>query len=177
MNRTMTRTLAFATAAGVLFASLACSSLSRPGAAAAHDTKQRTAAAKQGLTPGGGSEGDFVILPGTKIPSIEARHSIGNVTSRPLIQMARPPAPPTGPLRDIEMEKGPDAERPRPPLRHDPVLQSRAGAGMPTPDLNFEGVPNVNGVQPADTTMAIGPNHVFQWVNLSFQVFPPSDVE
>ena len=42
---------------------------------------------------------------------------------------------------------------------------------MPDPILNFEGVSNVNSVQPADTTMAVGPDHVFQWVNLAFQVF------
>jgi hypothetical protein len=50
-------------------------------------------------------------------------------------------------------------------------MQTNAGGGMPAPILNFEGVSNVNSVQPADTTFAIGPNHVFQWVNLSFQVF------
>ena len=69
------------------------------------------------------------------------------------------------------MEKGPDAYRIPAPPRPDPVLQSRAGAGMPAPIQNFEGVPNVNHVQPADTSMAIGPDHVFQWVNLAFQVF------
>ena len=69
------------------------------------------------------------------------------------------------------MEKGPDAYRSPGPLRRDPVLQTRAGAGMPDPILNFEGVSNVNSVQPADTTMAVGPDHVFQWVNLAFQVF------
>ncbi len=69
------------------------------------------------------------------------------------------------------MEKGPDAYRSPGPLRPDPVLQTRAGGGMPGPILNFEGVSNVNSVQPADTTMAVGPDHVFQWVNLAFQVF------
>src|SRR5262245_29175706 len=172
MRRTMTRTLALATAAGLLFTSLACSSLSRPKSAVRRDTQTRSAGAKRGLVPGSGSEGEFEILPGTRIPSIGARHSIHNVTSRPLAQIARPPQPPPGgPLRDIEMEEGPDASRPPAPLRPDPVLQSRAGAGMPTPEINFEGVNNVNHVQPADTTMAIGPNHVFQWVNLAFQVF------
>jgi hypothetical protein len=173
-TRISTHALALA-AASLLGATLACSSLSRPQSAAAHDTKPRAVGAKRGLVPGGGSEGDFEILPGTKIPSIEARHSIRNATSRPLSQIAQPPhTPPGGSLRDIEMEKGPDAFRPPAPRRHDPVLQSQAGAGMPTPDVNFEGVPNVNGVQPADTTMAIGPNHVFQWVNLAFQVFDKS---
>src|SRR5262245_11938923 len=175
MRRTMTRTLALATAAGLLFASFACSSLTRPESDSKRDTQKRSAGGKRGLVPGGGAEGEFEILPWTKVPSSEARHSSRNVTSPPLVQIVPPPAPPPGgPLRDIEMEKGPDASRPRVPLRHDPVLQSHAGAGMPTPDINFEGVNNVNHVQPADTTMAIGPNHVFQWVNLAFQVFDKS---
>ncbi|MFY9551914.1 MAG: carboxypeptidase regulatory-like domain-containing protein, partial [Thermoanaerobaculia bacterium] len=113
--------------------------------------------------------------PGPVIPSIEVRHSLRNVTSRRLSQVARPPQPPPdGPLRDIGMEEGPTAHRPAAPRRPDPVLQSRAGLGMPSPVVNFEGVANVNHVQPADTTMAIGPNHIFQWVNLSFQVFDKS---
>src|SRR5262249_48246943 len=98
-----------------------------------------------------------------------------HVTSRPLAQIARPPQPPgEGELRDIEMEEGPTAHLPPTPLRHDPVLQTQAGAAMPPTIANFEGTNNVNGVQPADTTMAVGPNHVFQWVNLAFQVFDKS---
>ncbi len=42
---------------------------------------------------------------------------------------------------------------------------------IPDPLLTFEGVGDVNFVQPADTTLAIGPAHVFQWVNLSAQIF------
>ena len=125
---------------------------------------------RPGLALPGAVDWDGVIHPGTKIPSIEIRRSIKNVTSRPLLQIARPSTPFPG-EREIEMEKGPDAFRSPGPLRPDPARQTRAGGGMPGPILNFEGVSNVNSVQPADTTMAIGPDHVFQWVNLSFQVF------
>ena len=105
-------------------------------------------------------------------PAIEVRRSLRNATSRPLSEIAGRLTPPEGGgLRDIEMEEGPTAHLPRPPLRHDPVLQTRAAANMPSPLVNFEGTNNVNGVQPADTTMAVGPNHIFQWVNLAFQVF------
>ena len=109
-------------------------------------------------------------------PTIEVRHSLRNATSRPLSAFARPPQtpPPGTALRDIEMEEGPTAHHPRPPLRPDPVLQSHAAANMPSPLVNFEGTGNVNGVQPADTTMAVGPNHVLQWVNLAFQIFDKS---
>ena len=135
----------------------------------------KTAAGAQGLVRSHGAAGEFEIQPGTKIPTIEARYSLRNVTSRPLSQIALAPAPsPGGPLEEGEMEKGPDAYRIPAPLRPDPALQSRAGGGMPAPIHNFEGVPNVNHVQPADTAMAIGPNHVFQWVNLAFQVFDKS---
>jgi hypothetical protein len=105
-------------------------------------------------------------------PSIEVRHSIKNVTSRPLREVGRPPQTPPGTeLRDIGMEEGPTAHLPPSPLRPDPVLQRSNAANMPSPLVNFEGTGNENSVQPADTTFAIGPNHVFQWVNLSFQIF------
>ena len=115
-----------------------------------------------------------MILPGTRIPTIEARRSIRNVDVAALFRRSPRPSTPFPGGREIEMEKGPDAFRSPGPLRPDPVLQTRAGGGMPGPILNFEGVSNVNSVQPADTTFAMGPDHVFQWVNLAFQVFDKS---
>ena len=131
----------------------------------------RPAAARLSPSSGGGGAKWDGRSSGTKIPTIEVRRSIRNVTSRALRDIARPGSHVPGQERDLEMEKGPDAYRSPGPLRRDPVLQTRAGGGMPDPILNFEGVSNVNSVQPADTTMAVGPDHVFQWVNLAFQVF------
>ncbi|HYP18644.1 MAG TPA: hypothetical protein VEY08_01115 [Chloroflexia bacterium] len=60
---------------------------------------------------------------------------------------------------------------------NDPVMQTSfsseplAAAAMPSPFLNFPGLTNVNRVYPPDTTGEAGPNHYFQWVNLSFQIF------
>jgi hypothetical protein len=39
------------------------------------------------------------------------------------------------------------------------------------PVVNFEGIPNVNGVYPPDTDGAVGPNHFFQMINLSFAIW------
>lgn len=62
----------------------------------------------------------------------------------------------------------------------DPVLQSAFGDGpilaAPAPIVNFDGLTNVNGVYPPDTTGDVGPNHFVQWVNLSFQIFNKSGV-
>ena len=174
MKRPNSSVLIVSVAAGALLANLGCSSAGS-SSSSARASRGRTEAAAQGLLRSHGETQEFVIQPGTKIPTIEARHSLRNVTSRPLSQVAFAPEPsPGGPLPEGEMEKGPDAYRIHGPRRPDPVLQSRSGAGMPPPIQNFEGVPNVNHVQPADTTMAVGPNHVFQWVNLAFQVFDKS---
>ncbi len=57
-------------------------------------------------------------------------------------------------------------------LSMDPVLQNTAlPASMPAPTRSVEGVGNVNGVLPPDTSGAVGPNHFVQWVNLSFAVY------
>jgi hypothetical protein len=47
---------------------------------------------------------------------------------------------------------------------------------MPTPSVNFEGLNNINGVYPPDTTGDVGPNHYVQWVNLSFAIFDKTGV-
>jgi hypothetical protein len=53
----------------------------------------------------------------------------------------------------------------------DPVVQDWHGtSNMPAPMQNFEGIDNVNGVLPPDTTGDVGPNHYAQIVNLSFAI-------
>jgi len=42
---------------------------------------------------------------------------------------------------------------------------------MPPPIMNFEGVPNVNGVLPPDTQGDVGVTYYVQWVNLSFDIY------
>jgi len=39
------------------------------------------------------------------------------------------------------------------------------------PEINFEGIANVNGVYPPDTDGDVGPNHYFQMINLSFAIW------
>ena len=42
--------------------------------------------------------------------------------------------------------------------------------------VNIQGVGNINGVTPPDTDGDVGPNHYFQMINLSFQIFNKSGV-
>jgi hypothetical protein len=54
----------------------------------------------------------------------------------------------------------------------DPVWQNKFGKQRHNePIQNFDGTGNVNGVMPPDTDGDVGPNHYFQIVNLSFQIF------
>ncbi|MCK5377337.1 MAG: carboxypeptidase regulatory-like domain-containing protein, partial [Acidobacteria bacterium] len=54
----------------------------------------------------------------------------------------------------------------------DPVVQNfHFPNAMPPPIMNFEGVPNVNGVLPPDTQGDVGVDYYVQWVNLSFDIF------
>ncbi len=54
----------------------------------------------------------------------------------------------------------------------DPVWQNSGATGnLPSPNVTFEGVNNVNGVLPPDTNGDIGPNHYVQTVNLSFAIW------
>jgi len=64
-------------------------------------------------------------------------------------------------------------ENPSPlPSGLDPALQSEFGfRDFPGMVANFEGVPNRNSVYPPDTDGDVGPNHYFQMINLSFQIF------
>lgn len=58
------------------------------------------------------------------------------------------------------------------PIGPDPLWQKEMGAIRTNePIQNFEGTPNVNGVYPPDTDGDVGPNHYFQMINLSFQIF------
>jgi len=56
----------------------------------------------------------------------------------------------------------------------DPALQNTPGSAInASPGVNFDGVgsPNTCNCAPPDTNMAIGPNHIVQWVNTSFAVY------
>ena len=58
------------------------------------------------------------------------------------------------------------------PVGPDPLWQKEMGSIRTNePIQNFEGTPNVNGVYPPDTDGDVGPNHYFQMINLSFQIF------
>ena len=58
------------------------------------------------------------------------------------------------------------------PIGPDPLWQKQMGSIRTNdPIQNFEGTPNVNGVYPPDTDGDVGPNHYYQMINLSFQIF------
>jgi len=58
------------------------------------------------------------------------------------------------------------------PIGPDPLWQKDMGSILTNePIQNFEGTPNVNGVYPPDTDGDVGPDHYFQMINLSFQIF------
>jgi hypothetical protein len=170
--------------AGLVLAAAGCSSMPSSANAAKKSVAAPRAAGRSpmALTRGVGPALAPSVSPkksagNAAAPSIEVRHSIRNVTSRPLSEVGRPPqAPPGTELRDIEMEEGPTADLPLAPRKRDPVLQRSNAASMPSPLVNFEGTANENHVQPADTTMAIGPDHIVQWVNLSFQIYDKAGV-
>ncbi|MDZ7777949.1 MAG: hypothetical protein U5L09_21200 [Bacteroidales bacterium] len=54
----------------------------------------------------------------------------------------------------------------------DPVVQRALGRTQVLgPIQNFEGMGNLNGVYPPDTDGAVGPDHYFQMINLSFKIY------
>jgi hypothetical protein len=58
------------------------------------------------------------------------------------------------------------------PAGPDPVWQKEFGfRGGNEVIANFDGVPNLNDVYPPDTDGDVGPDHYFQMINLSFQIF------
>jgi hypothetical protein len=94
--------------------------------------------------------------------------------SKPLREINAPPAPapPEFELKELEPQLHPLPNAPRP---HDSLVQRRRGGGsIPAPGQSFDGVGNVNGVQPADTTMDVSPNQILDWVNLSYSVYDRS---
>lgn len=94
--------------------------------------------------------------------------------SKPLRDM--PPEAPSGGTIGAprEMPDKPPFLHPRPntPKPRDPIVQRSAGGKLiPSPMVNFDGVSDVNGVQPPDTTLDVSGNQILQWVNLSYQVY------
>jgi hypothetical protein len=58
------------------------------------------------------------------------------------------------------------------PTGADPIWQKEFGFRDGNQIIsNFEGVPNLNDVYPPDTDGDVGPDHYFQMINLSFQIF------
>jgi len=58
------------------------------------------------------------------------------------------------------------------PIGADPVWQKEFGTRSGNQIIaNFDGVPNLNDVYPPDTDGDVGPDHYFQMINLSFQIF------
>ncbi len=98
-----------------------------------------------------------------------AKHDL----SPPLFLIRRPATP----LPPQEMERprplpgrsGAAAPKTRLPLAL-AAPQVFTGA-MPASIASYEGVGNVNGRVPPDTNADVGPNHVVQWVNLSFAIW------
>jgi hypothetical protein len=59
--------------------------------------------------------------------------------------------------------------------QHDPLVQKTVGSKLiPDPLSSFDGLGDVNGVQPADMGLDVSPTQIFNWVNLSFQVLDRS---
>jgi len=64
------------------------------------------------------------------------------------------------------------ANAPAPDGPVDAAVQGALGPlAMPPATMNFEGVPNVNGVLPPDTQGDVGVTYYVQWVNLSFDIY------
>ena len=57
------------------------------------------------------------------------------------------------------------------PTAHGSIQHTPLGNAMPATTTNFEGVNNIDGVEPPDTNGDVGPNNYVQWVNLHYQVF------
>lgn len=75
-----------------------------------------------------------------------------------------------GPRRTVPIGR-PQPVAPRARLQ-DTVVQSTAGPlAIPSAIQNFDGVGNVDGVEPPDTEGAVGPSHYVQWVNNSFAIW------
>src|SRR5438105_8639912 len=106
---------------------------------------------------------------GARVVKPRTAPALRSGVSQPMRLVARKPSATRGgtprpmPLKPPQLHPRPDA-----PTPHDPLIQRRQGAGLiPDPIASFDGVGDVDGVQPADTTMDVSPAQVLQWVNLS----------
>ncbi|HEY3204476.1 MAG TPA: carboxypeptidase regulatory-like domain-containing protein [Thermoanaerobaculia bacterium] len=106
---------------------------------------------------------------GAKVVKPTTIHAVASGVSRPL-RLAPPPSHGRT-LREIPNKPPQLHPRPNLPKFHDPLIQRRPGAGLiPDPIVSYDGIPDVDGVQPADTTLDVSPSQVLQWVNLSYFV-------
>lgn len=64
-----------------------------------------------------------------------------------------------------------DWEFPKNEGSYDKIQSQRGKVKTRGPEVNFEGIPNVNGVYPPDTDGDVGPDHYFQMINLSFAIW------
>ncbi len=108
-------------------------------------------------------------------PTVVRSSKVG--VSRPLSEMkvARPSGRAvSGPAIEVPLGR-PSPRRPVSVHESDGALQDWQGtARMPSIDVNFEGLGNVNGVLPPDTNGDVGPDHYVEWVNLSIAVYDKS---
>ena len=94
-------------------------------------------------------------------PALRTITPIQGVTEGKKAPENPPIAKQSRPLGQAGSATGPDA-----------ALQQRPGLlNMPAPAVNFEGINNVWGYYPPDTTGDVGPNHFVQWVNVGFAVY------
>jgi hypothetical protein len=86
----------------------------------------------------------------------------------PALYTVRPETPPINGVRELPRKTLPgrvESEAPAGPT--DLVVQDNAVVALAgSVGVGFDGVSNVNGVLPPDSTGAIGPNHFVQAVNL-----------
>ncbi|MEP6913294.1 MAG: fibronectin type III domain-containing protein, partial [bacterium] len=91
--------------------------------------------------------------------------------SRPLAEYPTPPAQIL--IEREELLRIPVAPHSSQP---DPVIQNSVGPQVTAvPGIGFDGV-GANGSAPPDTNMAVGPNHIVQWVNTQFAVFDKAGI-
>jgi hypothetical protein len=116
-----------------------------------------------------------IAVPAHSQPIPEVGHPVHFDISPPMRDIV---APPQGP----GAESRPLLAIPRAPAapQFDPALQSTPGrATNTTPGVSFDavgvGLGNYSDCcAPPDTNMAVGPNHIVQWVNLDYAVFDKS---
>jgi Carboxypeptidase regulatory-like domain/S-layer homology domain len=78
-------------------------------------------------------------------------------------------------LRQIPNPRLPRRGGPNAPIGQTQNVQRTMGhTPIPEPITSFDGVSDVDLVQPADTTMDVSPDQILQWVNLSWSVYDKS---